>query len=110
GQSYPGGSMSLETSTQWLVLIALQERGLTQSSKTGELRRLHSLETAAQWVAALTLPQLPAPLPLPRALHGLHSLLLEPSLADLDLRATGEEVDWFREALSNRDRESDFWV
>ena len=26
GQSYPGGSMSLETSAQWLVMIATQER------------------------------------------------------------------------------------
>jgi len=28
GQSYPGGSMSLETSAQWLVMIGLQKRGL----------------------------------------------------------------------------------
>jgi uncharacterized protein len=110
GQSYPGGSMSLETSAQWLVLIALQERGLTQSSKTGELPRLHSLETAAQWVAALSLPQLPAPFPLTRALHGLHSMLSESSLEDLDIRAVGEEVDWFRQALSNPDRTGEFWV
>lgn len=102
--------MSLETSAQWLVLIALQERGLTQSSKTGELRGWRALETSAQWVVALSLPQLPAPFPLPRALRRLHSLLSEPSLEDLDVRATGEEVAWFREALSNPDREGDFWV
>jgi uncharacterized protein len=110
GQSYPGGSMSLETSAQWLVLIAVQERALTQSSTTRELRRLRSLEIAAQWVAALSLPQLPTPFPLPRALRRLHALLSEPSLEDLDLRLTGQEVAWFREALSNPDRDGEFWV
>ena len=110
GQSYPGGSMSLETSAQWLVLIALQERGLTQPSKTGRFRRLRALETSTQWLAALSLPQLPAPFPLTRALHELHSLLSEPSLEDLDLRSTGEKVDWFRKALSDPEREGDFWV
>jgi putative CocE/NonD family hydrolase len=110
GQSYPGGSMSLETSAQWLALIALQERGLTQSSVTDKFRGLRLLETSAQWVLALSLPQLPAPFPLPRALRRLHSLLSEPSLEDLDRRVTGEEVAWFRDALSNPDREGDFWV
>lgn len=28
GQSFPGGSMSLETSTQWMVMTTTQERGL----------------------------------------------------------------------------------
>ncbi len=79
GQSYPGGSMSLETSIQWLVMIALQERGC-------------------------------APLPMARRLARLRSLLSEPVLDDLDRRATGGEVAWFRQALSNREREDDFWV
>ncbi len=43
GQSYPGGSMSLETSAQWLVMIALQERGLAPLPMAFGLRRLHSL-------------------------------------------------------------------
>ena len=79
GQSFPGGSMSLETSAQWLVMIALQERGL-------------------------------APLPMASRLLRLRSLLSGPSLEDLDRRATGGEVAWFRQALSSRGREDDYWV
>ncbi len=79
GQSYPGGSMSLETSAQWLVMIALQERGC-------------------------------APLPMARGLARLRSVLWQPSLDNLDMRATGGEVAWFRDALSSRERDDDFWV
>jgi uncharacterized protein len=45
-----------------------------------------------------------------RALRRLPGLLTETSLDDLDLRATGTEVDWFRQALANPDRESQYWV
>lgn len=79
GQSYPGGSLSLETSAQWLVMIASQERR-------------------------------GAPLPMFLALGRLHSLLSKASLDDLDRRATGGEVAWFREALSSRQREDSYWV
>lgn len=43
GQSFPGGSMSLETSAQWLTMIALQERGLVPLPMAGALLRLRSL-------------------------------------------------------------------
>jgi putative CocE/NonD family hydrolase len=79
GQSYPGGSMSLETSAQWLVMTATQERRL-------------------------------APLPMVLALRRLHSVLSAASLHDLDRRATGGEVAWFREALSQPDRKDAYWV
>jgi hypothetical protein len=79
GQSYPGGSMSLETSAQWLVLISTQERR-------------------------------PAPLPMLFAIRRLPSVLSAASLRDLDLHASGEEVPWFREALSQPDREGAWWV
>jgi putative CocE/NonD family hydrolase len=79
GQSYPGGSMSLETSAQWLVMIATQERRL-------------------------------APLPMGFALRRLHSVLSAASLHDLDRRATGGEVAWFREALSHPERDDAYWV
>ncbi len=71
--------MSLETSVQWLVMIALQERGC-------------------------------ASLPMARGLARLRSVLSQRSFDNLDLRATGQEVAWFREALSSREREDDFWV
>jgi putative CocE/NonD family hydrolase len=79
GQSFPGGSMSLETSTQWMVMTATQERGL-------------------------------APLPMLFALFRLPSRLSERSLRDLDRRTTGGEVGWFREALSQTERNDAWWV
>ncbi|MGZ4222989.1 MAG: CocE/NonD family hydrolase [Solirubrobacteraceae bacterium] len=79
GQTYAGGSLSLETSASWLVLVAEQERRF-------------------------------APLAMARALRRLPGLLTEASLDDLDLRATGTEVDWFRQAIANPDRESQYWV
>jgi putative CocE/NonD family hydrolase len=79
GQSYPGGSMSLETSAQWMVMIASQERR-------------------------------PAPLPMLVRLLWLRPRLSASSLADLDLRITGGEVAWFREALSAPNREDAYWV
>jgi putative CocE/NonD family hydrolase len=79
GQTYAGGSLSLETSASWLVLVAEQERRF-------------------------------APLATVRALRRLPALLGELPLADLDLRATGTEVDWFREGLANPDRAGAWWV
>lgn len=43
GQSFPGGSMSLETSTQWMVMTATQERGLAPLPMILALCRLPSL-------------------------------------------------------------------
>ena len=79
GQTYAGGSLSLETSASWLVLVAEQERRF-------------------------------APLAMARALRRLPALLGELPLSDLDLRATGGEVDWFREALANPDPAGAYWV
>jgi uncharacterized protein len=79
GQSFPGGSMSLETSTQWMVMTATQERRL-------------------------------APLPMLLALRRLPSVLSGRSLRDLDLRATGEEVGWFREAQYQTRPDDAWWV
>src|SRR5579884_477580 len=79
GQSFRGGSMALETSAQWLVMTATQERGL-------------------------------APPPMILALRRLPSVLASRSLRDLDRRATGEEVAWFREAQSQPRRDDAWWV
>jgi putative CocE/NonD family hydrolase len=47
GQSFPGGSMSLETSAQWLVLIATQERRPAPLPMAFALKRLHSVLSRA---------------------------------------------------------------
>ena len=79
GQTYPGGSLALETAASWLVLVAAQERRL-------------------------------APLAIVRALRRLPNLFAQLPIADLDARATGAEVAWFREALASPRREDAYWV
>lgn len=79
GQTYGGGSLSLETVASWLVLVALQERRFALVAMTRALRRL---------------PAVVAELP----------------LADLDARATGGDVGWFREALASPERADAWWV
>jgi uncharacterized protein len=79
GQTYAGGSLSLETVASWLVLVAAQERRL-------------------------------APLAMVRGLRRLPALFSEQPLADLDERATGMEVAWFREGLASPSRGDAYWV
>jgi putative CocE/NonD family hydrolase len=79
GQTYAGGSFSLETAAQWLVLIAEQERRL-------------------------------APLMVLRALRGLPARLGQLPLGEIDARATGAEVAWFREGLASSRRQDPYWV
>jgi putative CocE/NonD family hydrolase len=79
GQTYAGGSLALETSASWLVLVAAQERRL-------------------------------APIAMVRGLRRLPALFSELPLAELDERATGGAVEWFREALANPRREDAYWV
>jgi hypothetical protein len=79
GQTYAGGSLSLETSASWLVLVAEQERRL-------------------------------APLAMARSLRRLPQLLGDLPLTDLDERATGAEVGWYREALRHSARDDSYWV
>jgi putative CocE/NonD family hydrolase len=47
GQSYPGGSMALETSAQWLVLIGTQEHRLAPLPMVYALARLRSMLSGA---------------------------------------------------------------
>jgi uncharacterized protein len=79
GQTYAGGSLSLETSASWLVLVAEQERRL-------------------------------APITMARALRRLPALLGDLPLTELDERATGAEVGWFREAIRHTARDDPYWV
>jgi putative CocE/NonD family hydrolase len=79
GQTYSGGSMSLETTASWMVFVAAQERLL-------------------------------APLAISRALRRLPSLFSELPLRDLDERATGAQVAWYREGLGTYSREDAYWA
>jgi uncharacterized protein len=79
GQTYAGGSLSLETAASWLVIVAAQERRF-------------------------------GPIAVGRALRGLRVLLSELPLGDLDERATGAEVAWYREAFTHPGREDAYWV
>jgi putative CocE/NonD family hydrolase len=79
GQTYAGGSLSLETAASWLVLVAAQERRL-------------------------------APIAIARALRRLPTLFSELPLSELDERATGAEVAWFREAMAHPQRDDAYWV
>jgi putative CocE/NonD family hydrolase len=79
GQTYAGGSLSLETVASWLVLVAEQERRF-------------------------------APLAMARALRRLPTQLSDLPLVDLDERATGAEVSWFREGLAHTGRDDSYWA
>ena len=79
GETYAGGSLSLETTASWLIVVAAQERRL-------------------------------APLAIGRALHRLPAILLQLPLSELDERATGVEVAWFRDALQSTGRDDAYWV
>jgi putative CocE/NonD family hydrolase len=78
--TYAGTSLALETAASWMVVIAAQERRL-------------------------------APLVMARALRGLGELLADDApLSDLDARAAGEEVVWFRESNAIVDRRDPYWT
>ncbi len=79
GQTYPGGSMSLETTASWMVIVAAQESLL-------------------------------APLAIARGLQRLPSVLSELPLSELDERATGAQVDWYRRGLGRYSREDEYWT
>jgi uncharacterized protein len=79
GQTYAGGSLSLETAASWLVLVAQQERRL-------------------------------APLAMAQGLRRLPALFSSLPVSEIDERATGAPVAWFREALASPAREDPYWV
>ncbi len=79
GETYAGGSMALETTASWMVIVAAQESLL-------------------------------APLAIARGLQRLPSALSELPLSDLDERATGAQVDWYRKAMGTYSREDAYWA
>lgn len=70
-----------------------------------------SLQTAASWLVLVAAQERRfAPLAMLRALRRLPPLLAQVPLRELDARATGTRVDWFREGLSDPDRAGAYWV
>lgn len=70
-----------------------------------------SLETMASWMVIVAEQERRlAPVVTARALRRLPALLSDGPIADLDQRATGTEVAWFREGMANTHREDAYWV
>jgi uncharacterized protein len=70
-----------------------------------------SLATAASWLVLVATQQRRlAPVAIARALHGLPALFSELPLVDLDERATGAEVSWWREGMASPGRDDAYWV
>jgi uncharacterized protein len=70
-----------------------------------------ALESAASWLVLVAAQQRRlAPLAMFRALRRLPTLFAQLPLAELDARATGAEVAWFREAMASPGREDAYWV
>ena len=70
-----------------------------------------SLETVVSWLVLVAAQERRlAPLAIARGLRRLPALFSELPLADLDERATGEEVAWFREGMASPLREDAYWV
>jgi putative CocE/NonD family hydrolase len=70
-----------------------------------------SLETAASWLVLVAAQERRfAPLAMLRALRRLPPLLAQLPIGELDARATGAAVDWFREGLASSDRAGAYWV
>ena len=69
-----------------------------------------SLENVASWMVLVSAQEGRfALLAINRALRQLRTLMTELPLGDLDERATGAEVAWFREAFENPAREDPYW-
>lgn len=70
-----------------------------------------SLETAASWMAVMTAQESRlAPLAINRAVRGIVTPMSELPLGDLDERATGAVVPWYREAFTHPDRADAYWT
>jgi putative CocE/NonD family hydrolase len=70
-----------------------------------------SLENVATWMVLVAAQESRlAPLAINRGLRALRTLISQPPLGDLDVRATGAEVGWFREAFASPDREDPYWA
>ena len=70
-----------------------------------------SLETAASWLVLVAAQENRlAPLSMLRALRRLPALFEQLPIGDLDARATGTEVSWFRDGLASPGRADAYWA
>jgi uncharacterized protein len=70
-----------------------------------------SLENVASWMVIIAAQQRRLGLlRIGRGLRALPGALSDVSLADLDERATGTELAWFREGFASRARDDAYWV
>ena len=70
-----------------------------------------SLETAASWLVLVAAQERRlAPVHMARAMRRLPALLDELPVGDLDERASGTRMPWYREALANPGREDAYWI
>ncbi|MDQ6730753.1 MAG: CocE/NonD family hydrolase, partial [Actinomycetota bacterium] len=70
-----------------------------------------SLETAASWMAVMTAQESRlAPLAVNRAVRRLTAPMSELPLGDIDERATGAVVPWYREAFAHPERDDPYWT
>src|SRR5450631_1364434 len=69
-----------------------------------------SLENVASWMVLIAAQESRlAPIAINRGLRSLRTLMSELPLGDLDERATGAEVSWFRKAFATPGREDPYW-
>jgi len=70
-----------------------------------------SLENVASWMVILAAQESRlGPVAITQGLRGLQGPMSELPLADLDARATGGEVGWFREVFEHPGRDDDYWM
>ena len=69
-----------------------------------------SLETVASWLVLIAFQERRmAPVSINRGLRALRRALAEVRLDEIDVRLTGSEVRWLRDALEHPRRDSDHW-
>lgn len=70
-----------------------------------------SLENVASWMVVIAAQEGRfGPVAIARALRALTALISELPIADLDQRATGAEVAWYREAFASPGRQDPYWA
>jgi putative CocE/NonD family hydrolase len=70
-----------------------------------------SLETVASWLVLIAFQERRlAPVSINRGLRALRKALSETQLGEIDVRVTGAEVMWLRNALQHPGRDSDHWL
>ncbi len=69
-----------------------------------------SLENTASWMSVIAAQEGRfGPLAIERAMRRLPPLLAELPLGELDVRTTGAQINWFRDAFANPRREDEYW-